>query len=153
VLKSSTSTTSATSFPVTIALDPADSTLYSGSGATVSITIGKVDNVLTVPSSAVHTEGSGKSVTVVQNGAQSTVAVTVGAVGTNLTEISSGLTEGQEVVLADLTAALPTSTASTRTAAGLGGAGGFGGAGARAGFGGGGVPAGPVGGGAPPAGG
>jgi len=135
MLKATSTTSSTTAFPVTIALDPVSSTLYTGSGASVSITIGKVDDVLTVPSSAVHTEGSRSTVTVVENGVTSTEAVTVGAIGTDVTQILSGLTAGQSVVLAALTAALPTSTANTRAAGALGGAGGFGGAGGLGGTG------------------
>jgi hypothetical protein len=62
-------------------------------------------------------------VTVTDNGTQQSVTVTTGVVGPDLTEIASGLTEGQTVVLADLTAAIPTSTASSRAGSGALGAG------------------------------
>jgi RND family efflux transporter MFP subunit len=129
LLKASTSTSSTTTYPVMIALDPTDTTLYTGSGATVSVTIGQVDNALTVPSSAIHTEGSRTSVTMVANGVTESVTVTIGAVGTDRTQILSGLSAGDSVVLADLTEPLPTSTASTRAAGAIGGAGAFGGVG------------------------
>jgi multidrug efflux pump subunit AcrA (membrane-fusion protein) len=141
VLKSSSSTSTATSFPITVAVQSSGATLYDGSGAAVTISVGKVDGVLTVPSSAVHTDGSRSTVTVLNGASQQTVSVTTGVVGQDLTEITSGLNAGQTVVLADLTAAIPTSTAATRPGTGFGvggGAAGVGtGAGGARGFGGG----------------
>jgi multidrug resistance efflux pump len=58
VLTSSTSTSSSATFPITVAVRSPDATLYDGSGAAVTIRVGQVDGVLTVPSSAVHTDGS-----------------------------------------------------------------------------------------------
>ena len=92
----------------------------------MSITVGQVDGVLTVPSSAIKTVGSQSSVQVLTNGVPTTTAVTVGAIGNDLTQILSGVTAGQQVVIADLSAALPTATttADAGVVAGLGGAGG-----------------------------
>jgi hypothetical protein len=86
----------------------------------------------------VHADGSRSTVIVQDNGTQQTVPVTTGVVGQDLTEITSGLTAGQTVVLADLTAPIPTSTAATRAGAGFGsfGGAGAGSGGAGAGFGG-----------------
>ena len=105
-----------------------------------------VDDVLTVPTSAITTAGSRSTVTVLDGETTSLVTVTSGAVGVDRTEIVSGLTAGQLVVLADLNEAIPTATASTsaRSGSGLGGSG-LGGSGGGAAGGG---PAG--GGGAPP---
>ena len=134
VLKSSSSTSTATSFPITVAVQSSGATLYDGSGAAVTISVGKVDGVLTVPSSAVHTDGSRSTVTVLNGASQQTVSVTTGVVGQDLTEITSGLNAGQTVVLADLTAAIPTSTAATRPGTGFGvGGGGAAGVGTGAG--------------------
>ena len=91
--------------------------------------------MLTVPSSAVHTEAGRTTVTVVENGATSTAEVTVGAIGTDLTQILTGLTAGQTVCAGRPHRALPTSTASTRSAGALGGAGTLGGTGALGGTG------------------
>jgi len=103
--------------------------LFNGAGVSVSITVGQVDGVLTVPSSAIKTVGSQSSVQVLTNGVPTTTAVTVGAIGNDLTQILSGVTAGQQVVIADLSAALPTAT--TTAAAGAGGViAGLGGAGA-----------------------
>ena len=115
VLTSDSTTT--TSFPVTIRLDPTDLTLFNGSNGSVQITVGSVSGVLTVPSSAVHTDGSQRTVQVLADGVVAPTPVDVGAVGTDYTEITGGLTAGQQVVLADLNAAMPTS-ASTTTSSG-----------------------------------
>lgn len=121
---SSAATSGSVTYPVTILLDATSQTLYEGSGASVIITLHRVDGVLTVPTSAVHTTGGQHSVSVLANGAQTSVRVEVGAVGTALTQITSGLTAGQAVVLADLSQPLTSST--TSAAAGLSNLGGNG---------------------------
>jgi trimeric autotransporter adhesin len=62
-----------------------------------------------VPTSAVTTDGTAHSVQVLESGKPKTVPVGVGAVGPTWTEITRGLTAGQQVVLANLDAALPNS--------------------------------------------
>jgi hypothetical protein len=61
-------------------------------------------------------------VTVLANGTTSTVSIQIGTVGTDRTAVTSGLTAGQTVVLADLGRAIPSSNTTTRF-----GGGGFGG--------------------------
>ena len=131
---SSSSTSGSATYPVTVLLDPSSQTLYEGSGASVVITLSDVDNVLTVPTSAVHTVGTGHTVSVLDNGQLKTVAVEVGAVGTDLTQITSGVTAGQQVVIADLNQPIATTTsAANGVLGGLGGAGSNLGGNARAG--------------------
>ena len=57
------------------------------------------------------------TVTVTDDGTQQSAAVTTGVVGPDLTEMASGPTAGR-VGIADLTAAIPTSTASSRAGGG-----------------------------------
>jgi RND family efflux transporter MFP subunit len=128
------SSTSTPSYPVTVLLASTKTTLFDGAGASLSVDVGAVDNVLTVPSSAVHTTGSQHSVTVLDNGVTSEVPVGVGLVGSGLTQITSGLKAGQVVVLANVDEAMPTTQINNR----FGGAGGLGG-GANLGGGGGGI--------------
>ena len=99
---------SSTSYPVTIVLDPTSARLFDGSRASVQIEIAKVSGVLTVPSSAVHALGPLHTVEVLKNGKPAVQPVTIGAVGSERTQIRAGLSAGQQVVLADLTEALPT---------------------------------------------
>ena len=136
-----TTTGSSTSYPVTVLLDPTTAKLYDGLGGSVAITTSSVSNVLTVPSSAVHTVGQLHVVSVLKGGTESTVRVNVGAIGPDRTEITSGLVEGQRVVLANLDEPMPTNSANVNPrrlgVGGTGGLGGAGGIGGGAGFGGG----------------
>ena len=130
----SSTTGSTTTYPVKILLDPGTAKLYDGSGASVSIVVSAVQNVLTVPSSAVHHVAGLSTVSVLKKGKVSTVQVTPGAQGTDLTEIKSGLSAGDQVVLADLGAPLPSGGFNaTNNRGGLLGGGGGGGGGRFAG--------------------
>lgn len=134
-----TSSTSTTSYPVTISLDSSGLGQLSGADASVSIVVKKSADVTTVPSSAVRTIGTIHLVTVVDGNAPKEVRVTLGTVGAILTQVKSGVSPGETVSLADLAEPLPSTSTTTRTGTGLGGAAGFGGTGfGGAGFGGGG---------------
>jgi multidrug efflux pump subunit AcrA (membrane-fusion protein) len=129
------------SFPVVVVVTGDPAGLYSGMSADASIIVLERANVLTVPSSAVHTLGTASFVYELKGGKEVEHTVGVGAVGTTLTQITSGLKSGQEVVLANLS--IPLSTGSS-TSGGLGsgftGTGGLGGGGFGGGrFGGGGL--------------
>lgn len=107
------SDSSTPSYDVELALQRTDAVLYDGSSAQVAIAVAGADDVLTVPSSAVHVDGGTTSVLRPSGDTTRSVEVTTGAVGTERTEITSGLTAGDEVVLADLTTdALPSSGSS-----------------------------------------
>lgn len=97
-----TTTSTDPTYTVDIALDPTEAVLFNGSSAQVSIAVAASDQTLTVPSSAVHLDGSTTTVRVLRDGTVEDVEVERGAVGSELTEIVSGLSEGDEVVLADL---------------------------------------------------
>jgi trimeric autotransporter adhesin len=79
----------------------------------------------------VHYQGTRTYVEVLKAGKPARQAVRVSTVGAALTKVVSGLTVGQRVVLADLNAAVPSSSS---TLTGRGGFGGFGGFGPGAGF-------------------
>lgn len=97
-------------YPVTITVDKPPATMAAGSSATASIVVATAKDVLTVPTSAVIRN----SVTIL-NGDQPTVTpVTVGAVGPTRTEITEGVSKGQQVVLANLDSPLPTSDQSNQ---------------------------------------
>ena len=126
-------------YDVTVTLPTTPTTLATGSYASTTITTAQVANVLTVPVSAVPGSASGSTrVAVLKDGVSTPTAVTVGAVGGGLAEIRSGLTAGDQVILADVSSALPTnSTTNVRGLTGGNGPGGAGGAGgARTGTGG-----------------
>ena len=118
-----TTSGSVVSYGAQLALtDPPDG-LRPGQSASVVITVASAENALSVPAAAVTTAGSTNVVTVQENGQNVTRQVQVGIRGESTVQITSGLTEGENVVL--------TATASTggtgtgRTGTGTGGTGGF----------------------------
>jgi HlyD family secretion protein len=125
---------STTSYPVTIGFTSEPAGLRNGASTAVTIVVAHTDSALTVPTSAVTTIGTGfHTVTVLADGKTSTVSIQIGTVGADRTAVTSGLSAGQTVVLADLGQAIPSSNTTTRfggggafTGGGLGG-GGFGG--------------------------
>jgi multidrug efflux pump subunit AcrA (membrane-fusion protein) len=109
-------------YPVTITVDSPPASLATGSSATASVVVATAKDVLTVPTSAIT-----RSAVTVLTGDQPTLTrVTTGAVGPSRTEIKEGLQAGDQVVLADLDAPLPTGDDSP-------GAGGFVGGGPQSG--------------------
>lgn len=130
---------SSTSYGVVIALDGHPTSLDNGAIGSASIVTGTTNAAVAVPTSAIATDGSTHTVRIVDGATTTVTRVQVGVVGNTWTEITNGLTVGQQVVLADLGAALPTSaTASSNASTTGGGAGGAGfGGGPRGGFGGG----------------
>ena len=118
--------TDTTTYPVTIDLD-GDVTAREGATASIQLVIGTATDVVTVPSSAVSTTGR-TIVTVLTDGQPVPTPVTVGVVGATRTSITEGVKAGQEIVLADLDAELPSGDGTTTS---LTGGGGFPGGGAR----------------------
>jgi multidrug efflux pump subunit AcrA (membrane-fusion protein) len=111
------------SFPVSVTLDGTDPALRDGMSASVSVVVNQVVEVLTVPTSAVHTTAGATTVQVLVNGLAQTRTVQVGAADALRTQIVSGLNPGDEVIIATVSANVPTTSG-----AGLfGGGGGLGG--------------------------
>ncbi|MCL4313578.1 MAG: hypothetical protein M1131_05510, partial [Actinobacteria bacterium] len=126
-----TTTSGVSSFPVNVVITSDPPNLFTGTTATVSIITKDVPEVLTVPSSAVHTVGKTSFVFVLQNGKEMRKSIVVGAVGTTTTQVISGLKAGEQVVIANRAAPLPGASSTPSRVGGFGGAGfgGFGGAG------------------------
>jgi len=117
------STTSEPSYTLVVALDATDERLFDGASAQVEVTVAGAVDVLTVPTSAVRVSSDdGTTVQVLDGATPSTVTVEVGAVGAERTEVLSGVSVGDEVVLADLQQAVE--TGETSSSAGLSGLGG-----------------------------
>lgn len=105
-------------YAVEVVLDDRGLALADGMPATVSIVVGSAEDVVVVPASAVD-DGT---VTVVDDtGRARRTPVTTGLVGATSVEITDGLDEGDEVVLADLDAELPTDDSGQRGPGGFGG--------------------------------
>ena len=120
-----------------VTLNTVPSGVKPGMTASVTVTIAKRDGVLNVTSAAVRGSGTTGTVTVLNGKNQQTVAVGVGLRGDTNTEITSGVTEGQTLVLPNATVSGAASQLGTGTAR-FGGLGGLGGGLGGGGFGGGG---------------
>ncbi len=84
---------------VTVRIDEAGPRLKPGMTATCDFVIGRAENVLCLPNLAVE-ERQGEHIVLVREGEEAVpTAVEIGLVGDNLTEIRSGLQEGDEIVL------------------------------------------------------
>jgi multidrug efflux pump subunit AcrA (membrane-fusion protein) len=87
-------------FPVVIDVTGTPSGLYAGASASVTITYHQLAGVLAVPAAAVLPGPGGKAaVHVIVNGHQVTKTVTTGPTVNGLTQITSGLTAGERVVV------------------------------------------------------
>ena len=116
-------TSSVTTYNATITIDKAPDDVRQGMSASVVVTTDEASDVLWVPSAAVTTAGGVSTVTVRTNGVDSTVTVETGLEGDSGTEITSGLSEGQQVVI-DTSSTESSSTSGFPAGGGLGFAGG-----------------------------
>jgi HlyD family secretion protein len=92
-----------TNYLVTVGLDSLDRRLRSGMTAHASVAVSEARQVLAVPSIAIQHSGGRSSVIVVRrDGTQVRVDVRTGLVGDTTTEVVSGLSEGDHVLLPDV---------------------------------------------------
>lgn len=77
-----------------------DADLRTGMTADATIITKTLDNVLSVPNSAVKPYKGGRAVRVIKNGKVEYIPVKIGVRGTTRTQIISGISEGQDVVTA-----------------------------------------------------
>jgi len=115
-----TTSGSVVSYGAQLALTSPPDGLRPGQSASVVITVAEAQNALSVPAAAVTTAGNTNVVTVQENGRNVTRQVQVGIRGESTVQITSGLTEGENVVLT-ATAATGSTGGNNRT----GGTGGF----------------------------
>jgi HlyD family secretion protein len=99
VSPSSTSLASVISYYATVALTQGDPRLRNGQTAQTAVLTSELNDVLSVPNSAVHQEGGRSTVTVLGFDGPRTVEFQPGAVGDERTQVLSGLTAGDEVVV------------------------------------------------------
>ena len=126
-----TSSSGSAVFPVTIAVTGKQKDLYAGTSATASIIVKQRDDVVTVTSRAIQTDGDETYVNKIVDGKTVKTDVTVGEVYGATTEITKGLAAGDKVQVPGFS--LPTGGSGTRT----GNGGGVFGGGTSGGFGGG----------------
>ena len=100
VAPSATAIAGVISYYVTIRLDDADPRLRDGQTARAEVITAERTNVLSVPNGAVRRQGDTDTVIVVDpDGRQLIVTFQPGLVGADRTEVLSGLSEGQRVVV------------------------------------------------------
>lgn len=85
-------------YTVTLSVPAEVSGLLSGMFAEVTFHTDRADGVITVPSQAILTSGETRYVFVVEDGTAKYVEVTLGMMGSGVTEVTSGLTAGQQLV-------------------------------------------------------
>ncbi|MEU7742492.1 efflux RND transporter periplasmic adaptor subunit [Nonomuraea sp. NPDC049158] len=89
-------------YSVTLAFDRPPRGLMLGQTASVSVTTGTADNGIYVPAEAVKSRADGTSVVTVRSGGRDAArAVRTGVRGDQYVEITSGLSENDQVVMAD----------------------------------------------------
>lgn len=113
-----------TNYPALIVLDTQTPEILPNMSATVSIIIETKDNVLTIPSTAVQTQGQESIVQVLKNEQAQQVVVQTGLSSETGIEIVSGLQERDEVITGNVSQANNQSTRSV-FGGGLGGTGAF----------------------------
>lgn len=132
-----TTSNNVVSYGVVIDLQTLPKGIRIGESTNVVVTTASKQNVLAIPSAAVTGVGSTGIVTVYDNGTTRRQPVGIGLVGDTLTEITSGLQAGEQVVLPSVTSSGTTTNPLGGTGFGGFGGGGFGGFGGGVGFGGG----------------
>jgi len=86
-------------YPVVFSIANSDSAIKPGMTAKLNVQVDRRDNVLLISSGAVQTLGAGKFVTVLVNGQLIQTPITTGLSNDQLTEVTSGLKDGDAVVL------------------------------------------------------
>ncbi|UTI65483.1 HlyD family efflux transporter periplasmic adaptor subunit [Paraconexibacter antarcticus] len=119
VLASSSSGSSAVSYPVTLRLTQSGSKLKAGMSASADIVVGQASGLI-VPTAAI----TGGSVTVERSGVRSTQPVQTGVAGDTSTQVVAGLRTGDQVVVRPLAAGSGTGSAAGGFGGGRGLAGG-----------------------------
>jgi HlyD family secretion protein len=95
----STVTNNVVEYGVTVVLGGKTASIRLGQTASIAITVGRKSDVLSVPTSAITTAGDRSTVTRREGETDRTVEVQTGMVGSTGTEITSGLAEGDTIVL------------------------------------------------------
>lgn len=140
------SSSSVPSYPVTIGVTGSPSGLYAGASATIDIIVKQLSNVLAVPTTALHFANGKTVVYKLVNGNQVTTTVTTGATSNGQTQILTGLSDGDQVVVPGVQRTAGSGGSGTTGRGGIAGIGG-GGTGTFRGGGGGGFGGGGLGGG------
>ena len=93
-----TTTSGSTSYPIIVTLTGNPTGLYVGGSADIAIVVSEV-TALTVPTAGIHQDNGQTYVIATKGGVQSNVNVTVGRTFGAATEITAGISEGDEIVI------------------------------------------------------
>lgn len=102
-----------TSYPVTILLDSVELDIYPNMAVSAEIIINLKTDVILIPTSAVTTINEQSTVQVKKDGEISTVQVKIGDSNDSQTEITSGLSESDEIVTTVITSSNASQTSNT----------------------------------------
>ncbi len=123
-----TNSSGVVSYSAVITPDVMNDSVKSGMTTTANIITETAADVLAVPSTAVKGTTGSQYVQILQNGVPAEVTVETGLVGESYTEITSGLTEGESIIVSSTTTSKSGTTSTTTGRSGAGimqGAGGF----------------------------
>ena len=125
-------TSGVATFPVVIDVTGSPTGLYGGSSATISIITEELQDVVVVPTGAIHYSGNDTTVTLDSDGTKVSRTVQIGAASDGDTQVTSGLSVGDKVYVTTVTFHGGLGTGRSGIFGGTGG-GGFGGGGGFAG--------------------
>ena len=120
----STTVNQVVDYGATVKLHEQPKGIRAGQTAVVVVVTGRAKGALSVPSAAVQTTGGENTVIVLRGGKQVSTVVKVGLGGDQTTEIVSGLSEGDEVVIPSTTSSSGFPSGGFPGGVGLGGPGG-----------------------------
>ncbi|HEV2216305.1 MAG TPA: HlyD family efflux transporter periplasmic adaptor subunit [Candidatus Dormibacteraeota bacterium] len=123
VASSATVTSGVVNYYATISLDQGNASLKEGMTSNATVVVSSATNVLTVPDLAITRLGGQAYVNVYANGKEVRTPIETGVVGDTYTEVTSGLTEGEQIVIPSLRVPSGTTTRGTGSGIRLGGGG------------------------------
>ncbi len=94
-----TTTSGVTTYNVQIILEDTDEGMRPGMSASASVITNRKDHVLLVPNSAIQTQNDQSFISVLKNGQPTTVTITTGLSNDVETEVTSGLQEGDTILV------------------------------------------------------
>lgn len=124
--QSGTVSSGVTNYPATVRLDTQPEKLLTNMAGTAKIILEIKSDVLLIPTSAIMNQSGQNLARLLKNGQEEDVPVEIGLAGDSQTEIVSGLTEGEEVIIGTTTNASPAGRTGSIFGA-IGGGRGFGG--------------------------
>jgi macrolide-specific efflux system membrane fusion protein len=108
------------SYTVVVTPDVTDATVKGGMTTSVNVITKVASDVLAVPSTAVKSQGTdSKYVQILENGAPTNVTIEAGMSTDSYTEITSGLTEGEEIIVQTVTANSGGTSTTNRNSGGI----------------------------------